>query len=329
MDVIGRRVGMFKKNVWLFGAGVLGEAYIERYGSSLCRGFIDNSVQKQGKQVRNLLVYSFAGFKDHFDKDKDVIYITMKNGRDEVILQLIENELHTYAKVFIPQWGIVDIKNSWDRIVNSQLGEDIGLMECFFCDWFRCDKDAFESYKGFYLDIGAYHPFIGNNTRWAYDLGWRGMNIEPNESNIKLFNIFRPEDININCGVSDRNEDLFYYSYEGSEACNSFVQNKEMKSYSQSTRTVKVRNINEILEEHHIENIDFMDIDAEGFDERIVYSFNWKKYRPKCVLIELLEQGGIESVLKTSIHKKMKEEGYIFKCFYTITALYVRADVCN
>ncbi|MCM1233053.1 MAG: FkbM family methyltransferase [Ruminococcus flavefaciens] len=93
-----------------------------------------------------------------------------------------------------------------------------------------------------------------------------------------------------------------------------------------STKLVQVRNINVILEENHIEKIDFMDIDAEGFDERIVYSFNWKKYHPRCVLIELLGQRDIEAVIQTPIHKKMKEEGYILKCFYTVTALYVNTD---
>lgn len=187
--------------------------------------------------------------------------------------------------------------------------------------WFSC-HGFLNGYKGFYLDIGAYHPFAFNNTRWAYERGWRGMNIDPNEKSIKLFNAFRPDDININCGVSDKEEELIYYIKYGAEGMNSFI--KEDEPSITDTKIIKLRNINDILEEHHIEKIDFMDIDAEGFDERIVSAFNWKKYSPKCVLIEMLGQWSIETVLETPIHKKMKEEGYVLESFYTVTALYTK-----
>ncbi|MCM1120952.1 MAG: FkbM family methyltransferase [Eubacterium sp.] len=125
--------------------------------------------------------------------------------------------------------------------------------------------------------------------------------------------------------MSDRHEELVYHIFEGAEGENTFMDGKRRQPVI-STKLVQVRNINVILEENHIEKIDFMDIDAEGFDERIVYSFNWKKYHPRCVLIELLGQRDIEAVIQTPIHKKMKEEGYILKCFYTVTALYVNTD---
>lgn len=309
---------MMKKNIWLFGAGKHGEKYIEEYGSSLCKGFVDNSPERQGLKVKNLSVYSYREFMMRFNKENDVIYITTVRGRDEIYVQLLHDKLHTFVKVYIPRGGIVGIEDSWNRVINSQLGEDVGLKH-----WFKC-SGMLNGYKGFYLDIGAYHPFSFNNTRWAYELGWRGMNIDPNERSIELFNIFRPDDININCGVSDKNEELTYYIKKGAEGMNSFVKENESAYSGVSTKIMKVRNINDILEEHHIEKVDFVDIDVEGFDERIVQTFNWKKYSPKCVLIELLGQRSIEDVLQTPIHKKMKEEGYVLASYYTVTALYTK-----
>ena len=141
---------------------------------------------------------------------------------------------------------------------------------------------------------------------------------------LELFNIFRPEDINLNCGVSDKNEELTYYIKKGEEGSNSFAKESEGADSVTDTKIMEVRNINDILDEHHIEKIDFVDIDVEGLDEKIVRTFNWKKYSPKCALIEFLEQESVEDVLKTPIHKKMKEEGYILSSFYTVTALYVK-----
>jgi hypothetical protein len=33
-------------------------------------------------------------------------------------------------------------------------------------------------YKGFYLDIGAYHPLRYSNTHYFYEKGWNGINID-------------------------------------------------------------------------------------------------------------------------------------------------------
>lgn len=306
------------KNIWLFGAGKWGEGYIEEYGNYMCRGFIDNSSQKQGTSIKGVFVYGYGEFKRNFNKETDVIYITTDIGRTEIFIQLFDDNLYAYAKAYVPKRGVVDIKDAWNKTVNSQLGEDIGLMH-----WFGCNG-LLDGYDGFYLDIGAYHPFAGNNTKWAYELGWRGMNIDPSEQSIKLFNIFRPDDININCGISDQSGELRYHIFKGKEGQNSFADDAE--GSATSTKMVKVYNVNDILEKHHVKNIDFVDIDAEGFDEKIVQAFDWKKYNPKCVLIELLGQGSVEDVIQTSIHTKMKEEGYILKSFYSVTALYIKAN---
>lgn len=308
------------KNIWLFGAGQWGEKYIDTYGNSTCKGFIDNSLNKQGTKIRDVDVYSYNEFKNQFNKETDIVYITTHGGREAIFLQLFEDKLHIFAKAYIPERGIVRVEDSWNKTSNSQLGEDAGLRHYFNCNGLS------SGYKGFYLDIGAYHPFIYNNTRWAYEIGWRGMNIDPSEQSIKLFNAFRPDDINLNCGVSDRNSELMYYIYKGAEGKNSFVAEEENIQSATSVKSVKVRNINDILEEYHIENIDFVDIDVEDFDEKIVNTFDWKKYRPRCVLVELLGQRSVEDILDTAIHQKMKKEGYLLKGFYTVTALYIREN---
>ena len=60
--------------------------------------------------------------------------------------------------------------------------------------------------KGFYVDIGCYHPIEGSNTYLLYKKGWRGINVDINKTSIELFNISRKDDENYNFGISNKNQ---------------------------------------------------------------------------------------------------------------------------
>ena len=67
--------------------------------------------------------------------------------------------------------------------------------------------------KGTYVDIGCYHPKVGSNTFKLFKKGWTGINIDPNPNTIRLFNQFRPKDINLNIGISKSNQVLTYFEF--------------------------------------------------------------------------------------------------------------------
>ena len=52
--------------------------------------------------------------------------------------------------------------------------------------------------SGFYIDVGAYHPRIDSVTKWFYDQGWNGINIEPSKEYLDRFYDERPRDLNLN-----------------------------------------------------------------------------------------------------------------------------------
>lgn len=56
--------------------------------------------------------------------------------------------------------------------------------------------------KGFYVDIGAFHPKIFSNTYLFYKRGWRGICVEPNPEAKWKFGLVRPRDVFVNVGVS-------------------------------------------------------------------------------------------------------------------------------
>src|SRR6185312_5485470 len=97
----------------------------------------------------------------------------------------------------------------------SQGGEDIILMEILKgYNLLRSD--------GFFVDVGAYHPFNGSNTYELYKLGWSGINIEARPGSKKLFDECRPLDINLEMGVTLADEILTYYYISESSPMNSF-----------------------------------------------------------------------------------------------------------
>jgi len=65
--------------------------------------------------------------------------------------------------------------------------------------------------KGFYVDVGAYHPIRANNTLLLFQKGWSGINIDPSIFSISLFNFTRPDDENFNLAVSDKIGLIKYY----------------------------------------------------------------------------------------------------------------------
>src|SRR5687767_12978486 len=74
-----------------------------------------------------------------------------------------------------------------------------------------------------YLDIGAFHPYIISNTAFFYDKGCTGINIEPSPVNFKLFTKARKRDINLNIGISEKEQTIKYYNFE-EPALNTFSE---------------------------------------------------------------------------------------------------------
>ncbi len=161
-------------------------------------------------------------------------------------------------------------------------GEDM-LVSSFFAS----DTD----YKGFYVDIGAHHPFLFSNTHYFYEKGWRGINIDPTPGSMEAFNKFRTEDINLEIGIGAKKDILEFFMFK-QPACNTFdkkLASERENIYSlKEIKTIPVHTINEILEKYLPENtkIDLLNVDVEGLDLEIIKSLNWEKYLPKFLMIE-------------------------------------------
>lgn len=199
--------------------------------------------------------------------------------------------------------------------IYSQNGEEFFLKEKF------ADKA-----KGFYVDIGSYHPFRFSNTYWAYTRGWNGINIEPNIDNFELFQIFRPRDINIQCGISNVEGVMKYYRFE-EPALNTFdadcaqIYEQVEKQEIKEILDVKVRRLDNILRENIITKIDFLDIDVEGAEMDVLKSIDFN-FDIDCILLEQLGMISLQDVLNSEQNQFLNERGYVVTNKYGNTVIY-------
>lgn len=164
----------------------------------------------------------------------------------------------------------------------SQQAEDLAIQRYFE------DKQ-----NGFFIDIGAFHPIKYSNTYLFYKKGWNGINIEPNPENIELFKVIRPNDLTLNIGISDQPQKLTYYQFNVS-ALNTFDEmhaNQWAKKEGFSikkTLEIETFPLKEILQKHLKKEqiIDFMTIDVEAYDLKVLKSNDWENYRPTLLLVE-------------------------------------------
>ena len=174
-----------------------------------------------------------------------------------------------------------------------------------------------EKRGGFFVDIGAHHPYRFSNTYLFYKQGWKGLNIDAMPGSMGVFCKKRPRDINIEIGVGEENCELKYYIFN-EPALNGF--SKELSNNREKnddpyriiqTKIIKVKPLVEILDEYLPQNqiMDFMSIDVEGKDLSVLRSNNWEKYRPQFVLVEILESS-LNDLKQNPVKEFMVNQGY-------------------
>jgi FkbM family methyltransferase len=203
----------------------------------------------------------------------------------------------------------------------SQEGEDLILRRLFE-----------EQSCGFYVDVGAHHPQRFSNTFLFYKRGWRGINIDPEVDAIAEFQRSRPRDINLVLGISNEVGELRYYRFNES-ALNTFDgelahQREQIPAYRLiESVTVPVKRLDDVLSEHLPagQEIDFLSVDAEGFDLKILRSNDWTCFRPRCVLIEALGSS-LATLSSNPAHAHLDGVGYELFAKTVNTLIYLERD---
>ena len=202
----------------------------------------------------------------------------------------------------------------------SQEGEDILLSKIFE------DKES-----GFFVDVGAHHPKRFSNTFLLYKKGWHGINIDPLPGSMKIFKKIRPRDINLEIAVSIKEQELTYYMFN-EPALNSFSKTIAMQhqnDHYKIEKMIKVPSLplSKILANHLPKRqiIDVLNVDVEGLDLEVLKSNDWRIYRPKIILVEILHSG-LSTIKTEPIYIFLEKMGYSLVSKLLHTCIFKSSD---
>lgn len=198
----------------------------------------------------------------------------------------------------------------------AQFGEDLFL------------RAFFKNKKGFFVDVGAFHPKHYSNTYALYRSGWRGLNVEPNKASCTLFSLMRPRDITVNKGVGAQKGEQTYYVFDH-QSCNTFSEAHKQEMLKRAfihlidTRRVYCAPLQQIIDEHGTgDQIDLLNIDVEGMGLTVLETLDFTQQVPRviCVEDELFSPGAQQ---RSPIHSFLHERGYSLRAWMGPTCIYV------
>ncbi len=175
---------------------------------------------------------------------------------------------------------------------------------------------------GFYIDVGANDPVRHSVTKYFYDRRWRGINIEPQTGRYKCLRSQRPDDVNLNVGLSDRETALDLLECLSNDALSTFSPELADIWREQGlqfvSRRVPVTTLARVCDEYVDRPIDFLKIDVEAHERKVIDGGNWALWRPRVVLVEACGPEQWEPQLLAA--------DYLFATFDGINRFYVRAE---
>jgi len=221
-----------------------------------------------------------------------------KKIKDYLIKLYPLNKLYFFLKI---------LKKSKKRYHYADNGEDVIIQGLF-----NHRKD------GFYIDVGCYHPIRASLTHLLYKKGWKGVNIDISEDTINLFKIARPNDKNINIGITDKVGEDFYYQSSHINQANSFKYYDDVKKVK-----IKTTTLDNIIKNLEIKKIDFLNIDVEYTDFKVLQGLNLNSVRPTLIAIEDNDAFDIADLVNSDIYKYLINKEYFLYSKLNCTNLYL------
>lgn len=167
--------------------------------------------------------------------------------------------------------------------------------------------------NGVFIEAGAADGIRQSNTNFLEkQKNWSGVLVEPNVGAFNSCVINREKSKVFNCALVDYDYpnteiEMHFRSWTGEDTGlvtsvfdSPFNSVPGWDAYN-NAYIIPARTLDSILEEANIEHVDFFSLDVEGYEYKVLQGFNFRKYKPKFMLIEshdvLNEIGKIKELL--------------------------------
>lgn len=198
----------------------------------------------------------------------------------------------------------------------SQYGEDLVILD-FFKRYYKTtnrERDG-GGVERYYLDIGCFHPKMISNTYLLYKIGWKGTCLDLDKFKLRLFNknrkhLIQTVEAAVIPGYSQYKKYINVYKFnkpfsEIDTLSHNFAKKMIIKNNLNYKKVkIQVIGINNLLKD---KQYDFVNIDVEGLDARLILSLNFKNInRPKLIVFE-----SWYPLKDQSSYKFLKRNGYL------------------
>jgi FkbM family methyltransferase len=222
--------------------------------------------------------------------------------------------LHLHRRRQEPKWK--------PRPSYAQQGEDIILWHIV--------AEVLRRHPISYLDIGAHHPVVNNNTYLFYERGHRGVLVEPNPALHEALATARPRDALLRAGIGVGKEtEADYYVISGDGQLNTFSKQvaDEVHARSGGRHAVEgvirmpLLDINEVMQKHFGGAPHLLSLDTEGFELPILRSLDFERLRPEVVCVDVLEFG--TGRVRNAVAELLLEKNYVLRGATFVNAVFV------
>jgi FkbM family methyltransferase len=180
-----------------------------------------------------------------------------------------------------------------------------------------------------YLDIGAYEPISINNKFLFYEIGHRGVLIEPNVSMCRKLKQVRPEDTVLEAGIGITAEREADYYVMTDASWNTFSKEEAEHQEKVSSGRIKIKevikmpllNINQVMKDHFPSAPAFVSVDTQGLELAILKTIDFDRFRPKVICAETLVTGTKKMV--PEVGEFMASKGYVVRGMSFVNSLFV------
>jgi len=182
------------------------------------------------------------------------------------------------------------------------------------------EKTVFKGFKkGVFMDIGAHDGVSLNNTLYFEKYNdWTGYNVEPIKEVYDKLVVNRPNCVNINCAVCNKDGEAEFLNNIGyTEMISGLKDNFDVRHLSRLEHenqqfdaetkiiTVMTKRLETIFDRYNIRNINYLSIDVEGAEFEVIKSINFEK-----VHIDVIGFENNYSDVSVPIVKYLEDKGY-------------------
>jgi FkbM family methyltransferase len=182
---------------------------------------------------------------------------------------------------------------------------------------------------GRYVDLGAGDPVLASVTKHFYDLGWRGINVEPIPDKARELRSARPDDLTLQVAVGAAPgtaklhvvaDEWGWSTLDGDLA----VHYRDDRRWQVGSVEVELTTLAALFDAHP-GAVDFLKIDVEGAERAVIEGADWTRHRPRVLVVEATEPGSPKPTHE-QWEPMLLDAGYRCGLFDGLNRFYGRAD---